>query len=279
MIRKIAVSVSATAIAVAGLAAAGVGTASAAPKPIISTVTTGHVDCNIEAKATVVPALKNNWVKADHQTDTFGSPTFPVRQLNNVQYASTAPVNTSAKGKSVSCSGTISGTGVNGPGTATLTGLKITLTQHTAAVDNPPLSTGGATCANLLAGTSPGDQAATYKTVLGFKTSGAKVAETTITGQTITPAGLGFQIAGGTITGSWAGGTGSSQANVSADVINAVLAPAATGSAPTPNPTCQANLKLKAATPKKPASASLKGPKGLKKIETLPSSTFSLDKG
>jgi hypothetical protein len=282
MIRRIVIGTSAAALAVAGLAAVGVGTAGAAPKPIIQSVSSGHVTCHISAKAKIAPALKNNWVKADHQGDTFGGPTFPVRALPDAQFASTTPVQTSAKAKSIDCSGSVSGTGVNGPGTATVTGIKITLTQVSNSVDNPPLNTAGSTCLGLVAGTDEGDQAATYSSLVSFKTSGAKIDPTTTTGDTITPVvdvnGVGFSISGGTVTGSWAGGSGGSTAYVGPEVLAAVGAPAATGAAPNPNPTCQANLKLKAATSKKAASASLKGPKGLKKIATLPSSTFTLDK-
>ena len=163
----------------------------------------------------------------------------------------------------MSCTGSATQTGV---GTATIASVKVTLVPAGAAVDNPPLQEDN-TCAGLLAGNQPGDVAATYGTTIKFKTTGAKMADATTTGQGIAPAGIGFAVSGGTVGGSLAGGNGKTQANLAdGGTLAAVTAPAATSTAPNPNITCEANLQLKAATPSKPASAKLKKPKGLKKI-------------
>jgi hypothetical protein len=272
MIRKFLVASSAGVVALAGLATFGVGVASA--KTItITHVTSASVTCHITAKVGLVPGLKNNWVKTDHASD----PDVAVKNIPNTQFASTTPVSTSAKAKSVSCTGTATGNDGTTTGTATVTGIKLTLTQATPSVDNPPLTVGGSTCAGLLAGTQPGDVAATYKSVIDFKTSGAKLGETIINGSSIAPSGLGFGITGGTISGSFAGGSSSSQANVDGTTIAAITAAAPTSAAPTPTSAlCQPTLKIKPASPKKAESVSLKAPKGLKKIGIIDSSTITL---
>src|SRR6478736_6461422 len=79
MIRKIAMAGAAGAVALSGLAVLGGGTAGAGP--IVITAGPGSsLDCNLAAAtAKVKPALKDDWIKADHQSD----PNAQVRALPN----------------------------------------------------------------------------------------------------------------------------------------------------------------------------------------------------
>jgi hypothetical protein len=247
------------ALAVGG--AAVISTSSAGAKPAtIDQVTSGSVSCSMTSKAKIAPKLKNDWSQAAHSSDIPA-----VAALPDTVFADQAPTTVNATAKTISCSGTVT----DGVTTAAITSIKLTLRQVSNAVDNPPLSP-GATCSNLLAGTSPEDQAATYAMDLTFKGAGAKIAPTTITGSTITPGGgLGFVIAGGTITGSFAGGSASSQAYIDGDTLAAVTAAPATSSAPVPTSTkCEAALKIKSKTKKGVTTtpAQLKKPKGMNKI-------------
>ncbi len=253
--RTLIVGGSAAVLGVSGLAAVTGGVAGAA-KPTITHVTSGSVTCAMTAKAKIAPKLKNNWAHSAHSGDSNPA----VVALPDTTFADPSTVVVSAKGKTLSCSGNVS----DGVNTASVLAIKITLTQVSGAVDNPPLSP-GATCVNLLSGTSEEDTAATYREDLKFKTSGAKLAETSIAGTTITPGGgLGFIIDGGTITGSFASGSSSSQAYIDGDTLASVTAPAATSADPVPPGRCEASLKLK--EKKGVPTAKLKSPKGLNKI-------------
>lgn len=264
MIRRIALAGVAGALALGGLAATGIGTAGAATVTITS-ATSANISCTITAKAKIAPALKNNWDQQVHEAAD-GETNADVSAIPDTAFNSVAPNTVSSKSKSISCTGTAT----NGTNTATITGLKITLGSGTAGVDNPPLQVPN-TCAGLLAGTQPGDVAATYNTTITFKTTpGVKLAAATTSGQTISPSGLGFAVAGGTVGGSLAGGNGKTQANISdSTTIPAITAAAATSAAPAPNRTCESNLKIKTGVHH---AASLKGPKGLKKISVGQSS-------
>lgn len=258
MIRRIALAGVAGALALGGLAATGIGTAGAA-SVTITTATAANISCTITAKAKIAPPLKNNWDKEQHEAAD-GETNAQVSAIPDTKFSSDLTNSVSSKSKSIACTGTAT----NGTATATITGVKITLGSGTPAVDNPPLQVPN-TCSGLLAGTQPGDTAATYNTTITFKTAaGVKLAPATTTGQTITPAGVGFAVAGGSVGGSLAGGNGKTQANISdSTTIPAITAAPATSTAPTPNKTCEANLKIKGGNA---PSASLKGPKGLKKI-------------
>jgi len=271
MIRKIAVGVATASLAAGVLATAGAGTAFAG-KVTIGPVTSANVSCNITAKATLTPALKNNWVKSQHSTD----PNPAVVALPDTQFAAlNQAASTSAKSKSSSCSGSVTD---NAGHTAAITGAKIELTTLTPSVDNPPLNNnGGSTCTGLLAGTAGEDTAATYKSHVALKASGFTIAPYDINGSTVQPAGLGFSVTGGTATGNFAGTTGTSQANVDGATLGAVLEGPPTSVAPKPKYKCQPSLKAKAASGTKPASATLKAPKGLAKL-VIASGTFTITK-
>jgi len=254
MIRRIAVAAAAGAIALGGLAAFGVGSAGAAT-PTITLATSANISCSITAKAKLAPALVNSWDQQAHEAGDGEANTF-VQAIPDTKFTTDGNNVTTSKAKSVSCTGSAT----DGTNVATIVSVKIDLGSGTAAIDNPPLQEDN-TCAGLLAGTQPGDVAATYNTTIKFKTSGAKLAIATTSGQGIAPAGIGFAVSGGTVGGSLAGGNGKTQANLAdGATLAAVTAAPATSLAPTPDRTCEANLKIKA------TSASLKKPKGLKKI-------------
>jgi len=257
MIRRIALAGAAGALALGALAVSGIGSAGAAT-PTITTATSANISCTITAKAKLSPALKNSWDQQAHEAAD-GETNTAVQAIPDTKFTTDGNNNVSSKAKSISCTGSAT----DGTNTATIVSAKITLGNGTQAVDNPPLQEDN-TCSGLLAGTQPGDVAATYSSIISFKTSGAKLAPTTANGQGIAPAGVGFAVTGGTISGSLAGGNGKTQANISdTNTIPAVTAPAATSTSPTPNRTCESNLKIKTGAHH---AASLKGPKGLKKI-------------
>jgi hypothetical protein len=260
MIRRIALAGAAGALVLGGLAASGMGTAGAAT-PTITTATSANISCTITAKAKLSPGLKNDWKQSQHTSDANAD----VAAIADTQFAPAGPTTTSAKSKSIACTGSAT----DGTNVATITGLKITLSAGTPAVDNPPLQEDG-TCAGLSATADPMDVAATYTSAIKFKTTGAKLADTTVSGSTITPAGLGFSISGGTISGSLAGGNSKSQANIDATTAQAITTLPATSTNPSGTPgalgannECEASIKIKAGPHH---SAKLKGPKGLKKI-------------
>jgi len=258
MIRRIALAGVAGALALGGLAASGIGTAGAATVTI-TTATSANISCTITAKAKLSPALKNSWDQQAHEAAD-GETNADVSAIPDTKFSTDGDNHVSSKAKSLSCTGSAT----DGAHTATITGLKITLGDGTAAIDNPPLQEDN-TCSGLLAGTQPGDVGATYTSTISFKTSpGVKLALTTASGQGIAPAGVGFAVTGGTLSGSLAGGNGKTQANISdTTTIPAVTAAPATSAAPFPNRTCESNLKIKTGVHH---AASLKGPKGLKKI-------------
>jgi hypothetical protein len=258
MFRRTLIAAATTALAVGGLVG-GSAVEASAKTPLI-TATSGNVNCSITAKVKLSPSLKNNWVQSEHSSD----PNAAVRAIPNTTFAQNGPVLTTAKAKSVSCSGTAS----QGSVTATVTGAKISLANDPAH----PGGTSPATCTALLTNNPP--STAQYISTIKWKATGAKLADTTITGSTIAPSGLGFAVTGGTVTGSFAGGSSNSQANVDGATITAITAGPPSSSSPDNGP-CHARLKLKAATSKKPASASLKNPKGLKKIG-IPSGTLHI---
>lgn len=258
MFRRTLITASALAVAVGGLVG-GSSLAASGATPTI-TATSGNVNCSITAKAKLSPSLKNNWVQSQHSSD----PNAAVRAIPNTTFASNGPVQVSSKAKSVSCTGTAS----QGSVTASVTGAKITLANDPAH----PGSATPATCEALLTNNPP--STAKYISTIKWKATGAKLTNTTITGSSIAPSGLGFAITGGTITGSFAGGSSNSQANVDNATIVAITAAPPSSSSPDNGP-CHARLKLKNATATKPASASLKPPKGLKKIG-IPNGTFHI---
>ncbi len=269
MIRKTVIAASAGAVAVAGLAALGGGTAYAGKV----TVTAGpgsSVSCSITGKAKISPALKDNWVKADHQDDANAA----VRALPDTSFASNGPVSVSSKS-----SGTCTGTATDGTNSTSVTAAKISL------VTSPtnPGGTDPATCANLVAPDEENPSTARYNVSIKWKAAPNKIADTTVTNAEISSAGGAFGVSGGTITGSFAGGTSNTSANPDGATIAAFLSSTAiqpklvSSSNPSGGTPCQASLKAKAATDKKPATASLKAPKGVKKIG-LASGSFTISR-
>lgn len=270
MIRKLAIGVATVSLAAAGIVATGGGVASAAT-PVLTGITSANVDCNITAKATLVPALKNNWVKAQHTGDASAA----VVALPDTQFAALNTANnTSAKSKGT-CSGTITGPSSAGVATMSVTAAKIGLATTTQSIDNAPLNNnGGSTCTGLLAGTAGEDVAAKYTSTVSLKGSGAKLPTFSIVGSSVTPAGLGFSVTGGTASAPATGATGASQANVDTATLLAVTAGPPTSTVPSTSK-CQPGLKVK--TKQSVTTATLKAPKGLKKL-VIANGTFTLDK-
>jgi hypothetical protein len=290
MIRKIALAGAGAAVALAGLAALA-GPASAKSVTLTS-IDSANISCNIApTKASVVPALKNNWVQANHNGvndvvagDPLGDPVrvegtgtgqwndtetnAHVKAIPNTKFSTDGNNTVSSKSKTTSCTGSVTKTGV---GTFPVTSLKVELSNFTNGVDNNPQNTDN-TCQGLLAGTPANDVAATYKATITPKLTGAKMAESTTTGLSLVAGGggaIGFQISGGTTTGPLAGSNSLTTAYVTGDVLAAVSQTPATSANPAPpkpGSSCEGSLKIKADKPGKPGSATLKGPKGFKKI-------------
>jgi hypothetical protein len=249
------------AIALSGLAFIG-GAADAAS----TTITAGpgsSVDCNLApATASLKPALKDNWIKADHQDDADAT----VRALPDTPFALNGPVTVKSKPKTSSCTGTIT----NGTATANMVSGSITLGNDPAN----PGSTDPASCANLITPTSP--STARYNVTIKWKADTAKVTNTNITGAEISSAGGTFSVTGGTITGSFAGGSASTSsspdgATIGMFLTSTALQPKLVSSANKDGNPCQPLLTI---TSKK---TSLKAPKGIKKIG-LASGTLSIDR-
>jgi len=264
MIRKIALAGAAGAIALAGLAAT-IGSASAAP-PVITDATAANIQCDLApGKAKTAPALKNNWIASQHASD----PEPVVVALPDTKFNTDGPNTVSSKSKTAVCTGTVS----DASGTYPVSSLKIELTSlgGTPAVDNPPLQDDN-TCSGLLAGTQPEDDAATYVAIIQAKLTGAKMGPSTTTGLGIVAGeggAIGFGLGGGTTTGPLAGADSQTTAYIDGTVLAAVTAAPPTSAAPAPakgtGDRCQPTLKLKSKLGVV-VSASLKPPKGLKKI-------------
>ena len=234
-------------VAVGGMLAM-TATSASAHTPTITAGAGSSVSCQITGSAKLVPPIKNDWTQSQHSSD----PDPAVVAIPDTVFAANGPVTTTAKG-----AGTCSGNVTDGVNTASVTTVKFTLATDPAH----PGSGGEATCAGLLgtAGT------AEYNITIKWTATGAKVTPTTITDATLAVSGLGFALSGGTVAGSFAGGSVNSQANVDSTTIGAILQAPATSSNPDPAfPQCQPALDLK--TSKGVQEASLDAPKGLKKI-------------
>jgi len=261
MIRKIATAGVAGAIALGGLAAFGVGTAGAA-NVAVTAGAGSHIKCTaFKSKATLSVALKDPWVKAQHTAD----PDAGFRAIpDNSSWVLNGPVTVSApKGKATSCTGVIKGAGGPAAGIAV---KDITLALQTDPAHPGPVTP--ATCANLIAPVDDGNPAndASFKITMSFKsgTKGYTINPTSGTGQKQSQSGLGFLIDGGTLTGSFAGGTAATQANADSKTVAAFLSSSAVTTKTSANgPTktaCQASAKNKKGV------WSLSAPKGLQKI-------------
>ena len=265
MIKTVIKSTLAASLVAGGLFALTAGPASAATIKV--TAGSGSsISCSITATAKLKPALKNDWVASQHSTD----PQAVIAALPNTTFASASPAATSGKGL-----GTCTGTATDGVNTLPVTGVSFKISTDPA---NPGV--GPATCASLLTGGT-----AKYVITIKYTATGGKVNPTTITGATLTPqiSPQGFVFAGGTITGSFAGGSDSSTALISPAAVDPVLlqapetgAQALAGSFTSLG--CQPTLKVKAVKgdPTTIASATLKAPKGFKGITVISGSTMAL---
>jgi len=153
--------------------------------------------------------------------------------------------------------------------TASVTGIKFTLFNDATHLGN----SSEATCSSLVTGIPP--STAEYDTLITYASSTAKILPTTVTDQTIPPAS--FSTEGGVITGSSAGGSASSAGVPESTTIGAITQGAPTSTHPVPAyPQCQPSLKLK--TSKDGPEATLKAPKGLKKISLVTGSTLDVSR-
>ncbi len=209
MFKRLLVGTAAVIIGTTGLVAVTAGV-SGASKPTITAGPGSSVSCNITASVKLSPSLKNDWVAADHSTD----PDPAVVALPNTTFGTDGPVIVSLKG-----SGTCTGTVTDGVNTASVTAVKFTLTNDPAHLGN----SSEATCSSLVTGMPP--STAEYDTTISYSSSSAKITPTTITDETIPPAS--FSTEGGTISGSFAGGTASSAGTPDSTTIGAVTQSAA----------------------------------------------------
>lgn len=259
MIRKLLIGASALAVASAGLVAASTATA-AAGTPTITAGPGSSISCNITASVKVSPSLKNDWIQSQHTSD----PVAAVAAIPDTTFASNGPVIVTVKG-----TGTCTGTVTDGINTAPVTAVKFSLTNDPAHLGN----TSEATCTSLVTGIPP--STAEYDTTISYTATGAKVTPTTVTDQVIPPAT--FNITGGTVSGSFAGGTSSATGVPDSTTVSAVLQAAPTSANPVPAfPQCQPSLKIK--TTSHGTTATLKAPKGLKKIGIVAGSTLNISR-
>ncbi len=244
---------------VAGGAVALSSTPAFAGKPTITAGAGSSISCSITAGIKLSVPLKNNWVQSAHSSD----PNTAVAAIADTLFAANGPEIITIKG-----SGTCTGTVTDGVATASVTALKFSVT-------NDPANLGAATaetCSGLLSATPP--STAKYDSTISYTSATAKITPTTVTNQVIPPAS--FNLTGGTIAGSFAGVGGSVAAAGVPDgtTISALTQGAPTSASPTPAfPQCQPSLKLK--NVKGVDTASLKAPKGLKKISMVAGSTLN----
>jgi hypothetical protein len=244
---------------VGGSAVALSATPAFAGKPTITAGTGSSISCDITASIKLSVPLKNDWVQAAHSSD----PVAAVAAIADTQFAADGPEIITIKG-----SGTCTGSVTDGTNTASVTAIKFSVTNDPAHLGN----TTEATCAGLLNNTPP--STSEYDSTISYTSASAKITPTTVTDQVI-PAGT-FNLAGGSITGSFAGSSGSIAADgvPDATTVGAILQAAPTSSAPTPTyPQCQPTLSIK--VKKGVTSATLKAPKGLKKISMVAGSTLT----
>jgi hypothetical protein len=255
MFKTVIKSALAASLAAGGMIALTAGVASAGGVTI--TAGTGSsVTCGLNSTAKLAPALKNNW-NAD-STDNADHPA--VAALPTTVFAANGPVAISAK-----ATGSCTGTAVQGTASAPLTALGVSIAAEPGTGSTDPAS-----CANLIADSATSTQK--FDLAIKWTGTGAKITPTTITGTGlgISTSPIGFGFSGGTVSGSFAGGTVKAVAAVSASLIAAVSQPQETGDQAVAGTYtslgCEPTLKVKVASTKKPESATLKGPKGLKSI-------------
>jgi hypothetical protein len=243
------------------LAAGGVIALSSAPafagKPTITAGAGSSLHCNITASAKLSVPLKNDWVKSAHASD----PEAAVRAIADTAFAGNGPEGVTIKG-----SGTCTGTVTDGTNTASVTALKFSVGVDPAHTGN----TGEQTCSGLLTATPP--STTQYDSTISYTSSTAKIAPTSVVGQIIPPAS--FNLTGGTISGSFAGGSVGASGVPDSTTVSALTQAAPTSASPTPAfPQCQPTLSIK--VKKGVTTATLKAPKGLKKIGLVTGSTLT----
>jgi hypothetical protein len=264
MIRKLATAAAAGALALTGLAVFGAGTSGAAT--VITAGAGSHISCNtVKAKATIAPALKDNWVKSQHSGDSDAG----FAAIPDTTFASNGPVAVAGKTSVSGCTGTA----VQGANTATIKKITVTLTTDPAhpGLANP------ATCVALVNMAPPAPTDAQYLVSAQFKsgTKGFSIADMHVSNVALAAAGAGFNVSGGTITGSFAGGTSTTHVNVDGKTLTAFLSSSffttlTHSNAATAGKPCQASAKSKKGV------WGLKAPKGISKIGVA-SGTFAAD--
>ena len=263
----------------------------AAPGADAATVTlnagTGSsVTCTITGSVKISPPLMDNWDHTQHTNDPNTNETVKaaMASIPDVPFsAGHVPVTTTSK-STATCSGTaVDPTITTGPNSAPITSATITSTSISSGTND-------ATCLNLNSSTGSTD----LHSIITWKTtaSGFKIAASDVhsdVSQLIDGHGAGFKITPTSSTGSFAGGSGETDAYVDKATIDALGDGAASGNPPTfdngaplgafGNPVlCQPTLSEKF-TPASsgPAQGSsdaiaikLKKPKGLKAITIGP---------
>lgn len=222
--------------------------------PTITAGSGSHLSCDITGKAKVSPGLKDNWEQLQHTSD----PNPLVQALPDKTFSANGPVSVKVKG-SGSCTGTIT------DGTHTVMNPSLTFTL---SVDpSHPGSTDPATCSAFNTNSPP--NTALYDTTLKWKSPSATITPTTVTDSSESWLGEGPVVNGGTIAGSFAGGTAGAATTVDSTTLSALLQGPPSSTSPVPAfPQCQPTLKIGA------HSAKLKAPKGLKKFSVVSPSTF-----
>jgi hypothetical protein len=261
-----------TVLATAGLGLVAPSAANAA-KPTITAGSGSDVTCAIGGKAKLDPPLKNDWVQADHQSDPNGNATVvaAMASIPDTTYSVFGPVTTSAKIKSISCTGTVT----DGTNIANITSAKMTALSTNGDGVTP------ATCAGLVP--DPLAPPQTFDTHIDWKADTALVTSTDITStldSLIDAHGVGFELTSTGITGSFAGGTSVADAYVGADAFNAISGTPSDSVTPSAS-ICEAQVNLKL-TPAEPGASDavkikLKKPKGLKTIVVGPGLFDSTD--
>jgi hypothetical protein len=266
MLKTVVKSALAASLAAGGLIAVSAGVASAAAV----TVTAGagsSLSCGLNATAKLTPALKNGWTKTT--TDTIPA----VNSLPTTAFAAAGPVALASKGTGTGCTGTAK----EGSVTSSITAYKLATTAVSGTGSTDPAS-----CANLISDSASSTQK--FDSTISWTGSPNKIAPTTITDQglSVSTSPAGFEFSGGTITGSFAGGSVTAVAAVSSALISAVTQPQETGAEALAKSYtslgCEPTLKVKAVSSKLPnGSAALTAPKGLKEIivSTADGSTLS----
>ena len=245
------------------LAAGGVIALSSAPafagKPTITAGAGSSIHCSITASTKLSVPLKNDWVQSAHATD----PEAAVVAIADTQFGANGPEGVTIKG-----SGTCTGTVTDGTNTASVTAIKFSVGVDPAHTGNVTEET----CSGLLSATPP--STTEYDSNISYTSPTAKIAPTAVVDQIIPPAS--FNLTGGTISGSFAGAGGSVGASGVPDstTIGALTQAAPTSTSPTPAfPQCQPTLSIK--VKKGVTVATLKAPKGLKKIGLVAGSTLT----